>query len=515
MLTGYKLFLISLLPCCCLAQTDAQWERKALYKELLYLNHTLYNSRNPGSISEAPADITVFDAAYSSASGSYKLIHEGKTEARRTGGIYGIKKFDKLSFEGSIEYDNETLDGKKWANYLYISGDNPFFITDSIPSDYGVEKFRLNGGFSYEIGPQWRAALRATYDAGTLADQTDPRPSTKGMSFVLNPGIVFRPGKSFTIGLSAEIGRLNESTSYTVVNSIEPNVNTLFLFKGLGSPEVKSALGYKRIYEGGEYRGDVQFVWDLSPLSNFFEAGYGVAGEYADDGDTGFNYKGGDYKATTYSITDQLRLSAASTVHRITAKVESKAIDGIWYIQTQSADTDGNIVWTVRDKSITHKAANMLASLNYTIDFMKDDLPGLTASLTGTYKSSDIKQYPDLYRRQYRLATYRGDLTKHLNIFKGLLSLSLNGVYAASLSQEMEVDGSKLNAAYLEPAFLAEGSSYYAFGLGADYQKPLNISAHPFLLGFNAAAALKQYNGKGTLYPDTRRLFNIGLYLTF
>ncbi|MDR1357706.1 MAG: hypothetical protein LBJ58_08570 [Tannerellaceae bacterium] len=516
MLPGYKLFIISLLPCCCLAQADAQWEAKALYKELLYLDHPLYGSRNPVAISEAPADITVFDAAYSSASGNYKLIHEGRRQEGRTGSIYGIKKLGKLSFEGSIEYNNETLAGKQWANYLYVSENNPFIISDSIPSDYGVEKFKLNGGFSYEIAPQWSAAMRATYDAGTLADQTDPRPSTKGMRFILNPGVIFRPSETFAAGISAEIGRLNEATSYTVVNSIEPNVNTLFIFKGLGSPEVKSALGYKRTYEGGEYRGDVQIVWNSSPsLSNFLEAGYGEASEYASDGDTGFDYKGGDYKATTWSLAYQLRLKAPSTVHRIAAMVESKAVDGIWYIQTQSSDTDGNIVWTVRDKSITHKESSKLASLSYTIDFMKGGLPSLTASLRGTYTSSDIKQYPDLYGREYALATYRGDVSKHLHILKGLLSLSLNGVYASSLSQGMEVDGSKLKASYLEPAFLAACSSYYAFGIGAGYQTPLSVHSHQVLIGLRASAGLKRYNGQGDLYADARRMFGIGLYLTF
>ncbi|MDR0431683.1 MAG: hypothetical protein LBH58_14590 [Tannerellaceae bacterium] len=514
---GYKLLLLSFLSYGCFAQPVAEWKEKALYKELLYLNHPFYGSHNPVSISEMPRDIAVFDATYSSALGEYKLIRQGQEERNRTGSISGVRKIGGLSFEGAIEYASLALVDKKWGSHLWVSEDNPFYISDSIPGNSGVETFRLNGGFSYRVSERWRAALRATYLAGTLADQTDPRPLTTGMRFVINPGIDYRLGTSFSVGISGRFGRLGESTEYTVINSIEPNVNTLFLFKGLGSPELKSALGYKRSYEGNEYGGAIQLAWDgTSGVGNFLEASSGRINEYANDGDSGFDYKGGDYQATFYRLSERLSLKTPAYIHSFTADFESRSVDGIWYIQTQSTDADANVVWTVRDRSVSHKQSETLTGFGYQIDRMDGNIPRFTALVSGTYAHSVTHQYPELYRAEYNLITYSGQVSGHLNLWKGMLSLSARFSWATSPLQEIETGGSRLSAAFTEPAFQAVSGSHYACGIDFDYRRPLSLSTYSFLIGLRAGGTSKQYQGQAEIYQNaSRQSFSLSLYLTF
>lgn len=514
---GYKLFLLSFFPCYCIAQTDAGWESKALYKDHLYLNRLLHDSHNSVSISDAPADVTDFEVRYTSEQGDYKRIDQGRRETIRTGRIYGIRKTGRLAFEGEIEYTNRMQAGKKWSNTLFISGGNPFFIADSIAGDQGVECFTLAGSLSYAATSRLRAALRAEYRVGTLADQADPRPLTQGMRFGLNPGLDYRLSSSLSLGVSAGVGRLSESTAYAVVNSIEPSVSNIFLFKGLGSPEIKSAIGYKRRYEGNSYSGYIQLVWNASSaFGNFLELGYLVEREDAADGDLGFDFKGGDYRAATCMLTDRLRIRTGAIIHNLTLRAVHTQADGIWYIQTQSTDPDGNTLWTVRDQSVIHRETAFKAAFSYRIDRMKGPDPQLAASFTTSFEQSGIRQYPDMYSREYGLLTFDGDVVRRFHAGRGLLTLSIRAAYVLSPSRRIHTEESRLNASYLEPAFRAVGSSYYAYGVGIAWQASLSLAAYSFLLNLHAAADVKSYNDEACVYSYARRqLLNAGLSLIF
>lgn len=513
----YLILLTSFLFASAFAQSGQDVHKKALYQDYLFLTNPLYGTQNPTAISYNVLEIADFDINYLSRQGNFKQIGEGVDEHFWNGKIYGIKKIDKLSFEGGIGYTNMGLDQKKWTNSLFIAADNPFFLSDSIASDVTSEQFDLNGGISYELNQQWILALRAIYNVGSLADQTDPRPKTKGMRFTLNPGISYRINTALTVGASLHLGWLGESTTYIVLNINEPNVNTIFLQKGLGSPELKNAIGYKREYEGSQYGGNIQLLWNKHSLvSNLLELGYISAMEDAKDGDLGFDYKGGDYRATTLSFLDRISLRNAGVIHHLTLAALSKQIDGTWYIQTQSTDTDGNLVWTVRDKSITHKESRLQASLNYRMDMMNGSTPYLSWSVGGKYINSEIKQYPELYKQMYSLMLFEGRITKHLNVGKGLMSLLLYGDYAHNLSEKINVSGSRLALSYLQPAFQAISGSAYSAGLFVSYKIPMNVSNYPFILGLSADASLKRYNDQYTYYKGTdRKTLHLGVNLVF
>lgn len=513
-----KFLLLSILPCFCFAQEQQLQDGKMLYKDNLYLKNLLYGSNNPVSITYAPWSVTNFDASYLSKEGDFRAIESGVKENVWNGKIYGIRKFKKISFEGGIEYFNESLQDKKWTNSLFVSEDNPFFLSDSIASDYDIEKFNLSGGFSYELTSRWLLALRAVFHVGSLADQADPRPKTKGMRFMLNPGAEYKINEFVKVGASAGIGWLSESTEYTVVNTSEPNVSTIFLMKGLGNPELKNAIGYHRQYNGNQYQGNLQLTWNnQAAFSNFLELGSFYATEDAKDGDTDYDYKGGDYKASGFSISNRFQIDAGNDViHNITLAANNKKIDGTWYIQVQSTDKDGNIIWDIKDQSISHKDSRLNASVGYRMDLMKGALPHLSWSLAGEYTSSDIKQYPELYTQKYSLMAIRGEVAKHFTLRKGLLSLSANGLYNMNLTEDIHVSGSKLATAYLLPAFQAISGEYYAAGASVSYRTPMEMAGYPFFLGFHADASLRKYTGEAERYDGTdRKILHLGISLTF
>lgn len=352
---------------------------------------------------------------------------------------------------------------------------------------------------------------------GSLADQTDPRPKTKGMQFALNPGVNYQISPSIALGISGHIGWMGESTAYTVVNTTEASTSTIFLQRGLSNPELKNSIGYKREYDGDRYGGNIQFVWNKnSAIRNLLDIGLLTLSEKANDGDTDFDYKGGDYKATGITILDRFSLHKGEIIHNFTLTAMSKKVDGTWYIQTQSTDTDGNTIWTVRDKSISHKDSRTQAKAKYRMDLMRGDVPHLTWSVATSYTNSEIKQYPELYTQKYSLMTIYGDITKHIHAGNGLFSFSVNGEYTSNLSSEFNVAGSKLASSYLEPAFQAISGSAFAAGINISYKKPMHLSGYPFIMGMYADASLRKHNDQFEIYKNTdRKTIHIGLSFVF
>lgn len=482
---------------------------KLLYEDRQYLHDMYHDSRNPVSIANSLWDIADFTLGYEHKQGSFHKINEGKNENLWNVGIQGTKKIGKMSFAGGVIYRNEKTGNRKWSNSLYIAGDNPFFIADSIASDYTAEKFRLHGGMSYKLSDKWQLALRAGYDVGNMADQTDPRPKTKGMRFHADAGFSYKINSTFSIGTSFSAERLRESISYYSVDHLNPKTNSIFLFRALGNPEVKEAYGYTRRYYGSDYSAQLQLLWD-GTISNFLELNVLFQGEQAEDGSTDFSYKGGDYSANEYSVLNRTRFIAGSFIHNLTVEAGFKPVSGIWYIQTQTIDKDGNKIWTVRDKSISHTNDQLSASASYRFDLTKKSTPTFSSFFKASYYSSNINQYPELNYLRYSNLLFEGYLTKHLSFKKNMLSLSLTGNYGISPSKEIKADGYRLYETYLTPSFEALIADHYGAGAEISYKTPLKLKQNQFILNLFANTSINHYKGQSPLYKNTNRTYLYG-----
>ncbi len=526
-----KILLLALLPLCGLAQTvntvvdslsikDGMSSEKALYPNMLYLGNIQYGSSNPTSISRQPWNVAAFDVVFSLDQGDFHQINEPAKRRIWDGKIYGIKKLEKIAFEGNLEYSNQELSDKQWKSIIFTSDDNPFFIGDSILGDYSVELFHLNGGFSYMITPSWHAGLRADYRVGSLADQSDPRPATSGMRFSLNPGIDYSTG-NFIFGIAADLGWLAEGTQFRKVG-VDMYTDNIFLFHGLAKPVnrlVTGIISYQRNYTGSRYGGIVDMVWDNKHrLANYLEGRIILSSEEAKDGGSSYTFRGGDYAATEVLVKDRFQIRSERIVHNISVEGGIKNIEGTWYTQTGSSDPDGTIIWVVRDKSVAYKEQKIQGSLSYRMDLMKNGISHLTWSVLGGYLSSDIDQYPELYTQSYTSVWGKADISKRFRIKRSLLGLSVNGIYKVSPDKKLNMsgEGTKFKETYFTPALEALAADYYSFGGGISYQIPVRLSNIPIWIGVFANGALCNYIGDSDLYKDTGRNFVwAGLNLVF
>lgn len=497
-------------------QADSLLKKKMVYQDYLYLHNMYRNSRNPTAISrEVLQDVAAVNVRYNHLYGDYHEMDAADVQNTFDFSLYGIKKLKKVAFEGEMAYSNISGHDKRWNSTLYIAPDNPFIIADSIYSDYSTEKFHLNGGFSYEATPDLHIGLRADYQVGSTANQTDPRPKVDGMRFHLNPGVDYRFGR-FTIGLSGKVEWLSESSEYTVVRTTE-GTYYLFLFHGLGDPVMKTAIGYQRKYSGTLGGGNLQFAWNGGKLHNLLEAGYQSGTEEAEDGGSAEKFKGGKYKAVRYGFTDRFRIDNGRWMHNLNLSLYIQQVDGTYYQQEQRTTSDGNVIWDVLSSSICHKNTYNDFSLEYRLDRLTSlRVPHLTVGLKGGMHQQKLNHYPESYLQEYTQAYGEVYAKKLLTLKKTVLILQANVAYAQRLTDKNLIEGTALEAKYSTPQFECRSGNHLAASFRAELQHPLTIKNFRASLGGFAEFVYNAYMGDFDFYEKTsRQNIQAGIQLIF
>ena len=140
-----KRFLPALLMILPLAQVFAQDQntgtvnvsqpQKQWYAEELFLQNIRYGSQNPVSISFNPySQLNDFNISYNKGEGSFKPVDGAGKSGMTDVNIYGVKKVNRISFEGSLYYGVHQLDDSRWNNTVLLSENNPFIVADSLVS---------------------------------------------------------------------------------------------------------------------------------------------------------------------------------------------------------------------------------------------------------------------------------------------------------------------------------------------------------------------------------------------
>lgn len=515
MFVKLKFSLILALSLSCFCQAQDRKDSLRIYQDVLYLGNIQYGSNNPTAISDSPlCYVTDININFLRSSGNFRLMDQPSHEHWWNGSLFGIQRIGRITFLGNLNYENGKQTDRKWNSTLFIANDNPFIVADSLTGNYNVEKFKLNGGLSYEINAHWRTGMRAIYEVGRSADQTDPRPDIKGMRFLLNPGVDYRLG-NFRIGASAGVRWLGESVNYTLVKTYE--TYQLFLLHGMGNYESQQAIGFQRRYTGTAFQSNLQLCWNnVSHWADFLELGYEKSIEEAIDGNNSNKYKGGKYTRTRFFLANRFRISRERTIHNATLEASHNKVEGTWYIQTQSSDADGNTVWEVKDASICHIENRTDASLTYRMDRILQKLPHFTCEMKTGICLSETKNYPEVYLQKYTTAYAILNLSKNLPIKKSLISIHLHGMYNHRLSSSFLADGMKLKTVYSFPIFEVSSSAYCLGNIGAKAQVPLVLNGFHSWLGIYAEYTLKHYTGNHVLLNGTNRnQLNTGVNLTF
>lgn len=510
-----SLFILLSLPAVG-QQPDSLLVKKTVYRDYLFLHNLYRGSQNPTSISrEALPDVADVRAGYRFEDGSYRAPDAGNIQKTFDFSFYGIKKLEKVSFEGELSYSNISDRGRRWNSSMFVATANPFVIADSISANFGTEKFHLNGGFSYEATPDFHVGLRADYQVGSTANQTDPRPETDGMRFRLNPGADYRFG-AFTAGLSGHVEWLSESTEYTVVRTTD-GTHYVFLFHGLGEPVLKTAIGYRRKYSGTSGGGNVQLAWHGSRLQNLLTVGMEKSREEAEDGGSVEKYKGGKYASTGIRIGDRLRIAGDRRLHHIEVLFSSHQVEGTSYQQEQHTTSEGNVFWEVVNASICHDSNYADWSVSYRFDRLTAlGTPHLTVRAEGGARWQDMTHYSELYHQEYSLVYGKVSVGKLLPLKKFTLRLDGEAAYVHRLSDRSEIEQTKVNERFMTPRFEYASGSRWSATLRAELLHPLSVGKFRASIGGFAVYRHTGYLGDYSFYENTsRRSMEAGVQLIF
>ena len=316
-----------------------------VYREVERSGNLYSRSHNPSALWFSPVgNLLDFHADYDIRRGDLHDVDESSKINAFGVGISGQQRFDKVICSGSIAYNDGKEYARRWNSTLQVADDNPFILGDSIPSDFNTQRFNLSGTVAYKPLERLILALRRDYDTGSSANQTDPRPKTDGMHFVITPGVQYLMGGGFSLGLSGGFDLMSESISHEVIDPRESYV--YFRFNGLGDYSTIStgtSLSYPRNYTGTEYTGALQFAWDGGRgVANLLEATYASSTQEARDGGAVFTFLGGDYSRTGFGVSDRLRFGNSRRTHNVIVGWDHKRVEGIWYEQTAYIDPDKN-----------------------------------------------------------------------------------------------------------------------------------------------------------------------------
>lgn len=523
-------FLVACLIMSTFAQTvSAETERKVdpWYQDGLFIYDMTSNSINPANISNLPySGLNDISVSYSADKGRYRAF-DGSVKSRLfDANIFGIRKFDDLSFKGGINYSNNYNEDMRWNATALTSERNPFLLADtlrydSLTNDSRTESFRIDGTVSYQFSDMITAGLTSVYTVAQKTDQSDPRMKAIGARTRIIPGINFTFGK-FTLGLAGMYEIYHEDDKSSVEDNMISEHNNVYIFKGLGGYEGKDGLGYNRRYDGHKFGGSLNFHTS-GTFRNFTELSFISNSEDAIDGDTSYSYRGGDFSQTTMALYSRFSYNANNRIQHdliITASMDNNK--GKWYNQKQKKDSWNMIYYEVTSTEIIHKESDMAASLTYCINFIKSDVPHMTASVTAGYNKADIKQFPDENYAKYAKVNAGLSLSKKwiAGKMRYLTDITASMNHAVSpLDISVITDTPALrrfyNGYYLPKfTYLSADDYCVSLALGASY--PLSLFSKDGWLNLTVNASMKKYSGDSPLFKDTdKNALGIKLNYTF
>lgn len=445
------------------------------YHDYNYIHNVESGSLNPVSIAALPlSQLASVGVSYSWQDGDYHRVDRSGNIHGLKVDTYGFRKGERVSFEGGISYTNRNEKARCWNSTLYIDPLNPFILADAYPSDYNSELFDVSGRVALNLSSRLRIGLNAVYNAGVASDEQDPRVETKGMRFVINPGVGYDLSPSLSLGATGGLNLMSESLSYTTL--VAAQTYDFYLMSGLGSfyPIVNKS--YTRDYKGTSWfaGGSLRFAPSAS-VADYLTATFSHHFEKAVDGGSVYQFRGGDYNNDFVTVTNRLSVNAGRMAHNVTIDFRADDIHGIWYDQV-SETVNGSTVWNVVSESVKYKERRYNYSLGYRADWLdRSGSPSLTAAFSVGSLHSDATDYPDLYRREYTRLKVGADVKKHFNVRRVRfgIGVSFTGDYDMTSRDSYNFAGQELEQDYSLPMNAWLTSSSYNFSGSLDMMLPV------------------------------------------
>lgn len=322
-----------------------------------------YNSLNPTRLSENKTKqygVAVVD--YTMQRGSYKQIDQAGKINDLNVYLGGLKEIGLIDLSGYLKYTNSRQNNRAWNATLYLHTANPFILGDSVKSDMTLEAFEMEATMAYRFAKQWTAGASIGLKAGSLSDQTDPRPKTNSSVIPIVLGVKWNATDVLSFGMTGRMDIYRSEISYTLVNP--SNNHRYYLMQGMGAYYPRSSAdgaGYSREYKGNTYTGALQLTYlprNNNQWSNFLELSGKVSTENAEDGGSAYTFKGGDYELTTFGFQNRLQFKQRmDLVHHLILTGELGSGKGYGFDQKKMTDTEhGNRgYYVILSKDNVHK----------------------------------------------------------------------------------------------------------------------------------------------------------------
>ncbi len=493
-------------------QPDKVW-----YGEELYLQNIRHESENPTSIFYLPYEsLNNFNVSYDWQKGDFRRIDQGNKANIYDFNIYGLKKTEKVSFEGSFDFSHNDYRYQVWNPTLFISDHNPFLTTDSlstdsIPNNSDSETFHLNGGLAFRISDRLIAAIRADYRVGSMADQMDPRCLSKGSNIMFTPGIEWSASEFWKLGLAGKFGLMHESISYTANLHLEADNTMVLGFKSMGTFEGKSGSGFGRRYDGQLFGGTLQSILEHSDWKEISEIDFTYHSENAIDG-TSSLYYGGDYNEMNAHLTNRLSLDRNNVIHNIGLDADFLLGMGTWHKQKQKREEGtGTLIWEIVSSEVVQQDLVLNADLNYRVDFRKNGYSHLSLGADAGFNMTNVTTYPDEYYVDFMKANAGIFATKRFIKGQTHYSIGLDGRYVMNLGEldyllPMKTSADKrFQNGYTIPKWQYMSSDYVCGGIKAEVAFPLSES-NGIWMKLGASGHYSQYMGDYARLVDTNRI---------
>lgn len=507
------------------SQPQKQW-----YGQELFLQNIQYGSQNPVSITYNPySQLNDFQVSYSQGKGSFKPV-DGAGKAGMTDvNIYGVKKTRNISFEGSLYYGVHQLDNSRWNSTVLLSKNNPFIVADSlvyykaathedsIPNNQNREIFNLNGGFSWQTG-KFLIGLRANYQVGSKADESDPRFEAHAARVTFNPGFQYSILDGLSLGLSLEYQTYHENIRMYAEDHLFPGHQTTFFLQEIGNYVTEQSCS--RRYDGTQYGGNLQMTFTGDRISDFLEAGYHVNNENADDGGTSYTRHGGDYSETTLSFSNRVQFGTENLRHNVTLSAGMVNGSSKWYKQTPKTGEFGQTLYEIVSKEVVQKQKDMYGNLSYRLDYIVSQRPSLSVELKGGYNDVSVNEYPDEYYMKYTLADAGIDVSKYLYFTKLSFKVSADFDFCKDIKAlDYDLPGSsgksRVLKSYYIPKYEYLAAGYWNGGISVDGTYKISRKENSSVyFKFGGAWHLCKYTGQYDRFQD-RSLAEIRTSLSF
>lgn len=502
--------------------------QKNWYEEELFLRNLSFGFSNPTAIASNPyTQLQSVQASYAHEEGNFKPIDGAGLSNLLDLRLYGTKKLENISFEGSIDYSVHGLQQSRWNGSVMQTERNPFvmadsLVYDSIPNNPNREIFNLSGGFAWQMSEKTILALRANYRVASKADQSDPRIEAKGARVTLNPGVEFLLNDRFSLGLSASAEIYHENVGSTVEDNIFPEHTIVFTFMELGHFEVKSDYGYYRRFSGHVYGGALQALFRGEKIQNLAELGGSFNLEEAMDGGSSYMKRGGDYEEICMSLKDRFQIRGDKILHNIMLNAGFLMGSSTWFKQNSTGDELGNNIWNIISSDVTQIETDIKADLAYRMDLLRAEGSHFSAQINGGVDMVALDEYPDEFYAYYSLANAGLQLTKRWYGNHVWFSLSADGAYHMSLSDldiSLPVSGKaaeRIKASYFVPKYQYYASEYANAGVSAEAAYALHArNGNTYWIKLGVTGKYVKYLGDIARFDGGRQYYASRLSLVF